>query len=662
MFCKINYFIAIAVCIFSSHVVYSQEIEETNRMIEQADIVQDDQDLTKMIGIDRSVKVDINIISREEMMKHQFLNIKQVESFFEYKKTYGKIISMFELQAIPLWNADIIKKLMNIYSVITYPAGNKMVLEQRESGFQRVVMRIGRSGSSGGSFDQFQKGLKETMIYRNAKYNNLYAGYSAEKDIGEKNIFDFNSFFIQKERFWIFKKIILGDYLISMGQGLVHWNGYAFGKNSHVLSILRQAQLIKPHTGTEENRFFRGAAIELEKKRRSLILFISRKKIDANIIMDSASQKKWASSLLLSGLHRNENELADKHSLVLMSSGVSLKQDFKTGHVSLNSITHFTDIPIQKRNLPYNTYSLNGNHWFNLSSDFVFSVKNGTIFGELGIDKKKSTGAILGYLKSLNRYTDIGIQWRNISSSYNSFSSNIIGHQSSANNEKGIYMGINMKIDSKSSIEMFVDKYKHPFPVYTTDGPQRGIMSSLTFTYKPSKKVELYARITEKRSNQNENNGDVKTHNLCINTTYQTRLHGSFHVNEAVELRIRNEIFSKRGEQYKNLFGWLNYIEFILHPVLQPYSISFRSSFYNTDGYESSIYAMERDLPHYYSMNSFFGRGTSSYILFQYSINPKISFSGKWMIDKKFYDSNRPISDFFITVNSSWRTQLTIKF
>ncbi|MEY3921396.1 MAG: hypothetical protein RL634_1157, partial [Bacteroidota bacterium] len=55
MFCKIKYFIAIAVCIFSSHVVYSQEIEETNRMIEQADIVQDDQDLTKMIGIDRSV-------------------------------------------------------------------------------------------------------------------------------------------------------------------------------------------------------------------------------------------------------------------------------------------------------------------------------------------------------------------------------------------------------------------------------------------------------------------------------------------------------------------------------------------------------------------------------------------------------------------------------
>ena len=523
---------------------------------------------------------------------------------------------------------------MKIYTVNTHSSGDKIVLDQRESGFQQVAVRIGRSGSSSGSIDQFQRSLKETIIYRNAKYNNLYAGYAAEKDIGEKNIFDFTSFFIQKERLSVFKKIIVGDYLVSMGQGLVHWNGYAFGKNSHVLSILRQAQNIKPHTGTEENRFFRGSAIEVEKGKRSLTLFVSRKKIDANLMVDSVSGKKWASSLLFSGLHRNEHELSDKHSLVLISSGVILKQNFKTGHISLNSITHWTDIPIQKRNLAYNTYSLHGNHWFNFSGDFIFSGKDGTVFGELGIDRKKSTGVIMGYLKSLNRFTDIGIQWRSISRSYNSFSSNIIGHQITANNEKGLYVGINIKIDSRSNIEMFVDNYKHSFPVYTSDGPQRGIMSSLTFTYKPSKKVELYARLTEKRSNQNENIEDFKTHHLSMNTTHQTRLHGGFHINEAVELRIRNEIFSKIAEYNKNLFGWLNYIEFILHPVLQPYSISYRSSYYNTDGYESAIYSMERDLPHYYSMNSFFGRGFSNYILLQYAINQKISFSGKWMSEK----------------------------
>ena len=646
----------------SCPLVHSQETEEANQMIDQADITEDDQDLTKMIGIDRIAKVDINAISREEMLKHQFLSIEQIDSFFEYKKTYGKIISMFELQAIPLWNADVIRKLMKIYSVNTYSTGNQIVFEQRERGFQQMMMRIGRSGSSGGSINQFQKGLKETIVYRNTKYNNFYAGCAAEKDIGEKNIFDFKSFFIQKEKFSIFKKIILGDYLISMGQGLVHWNGYAFGKNAHVLSILRQAEHIKPHTGTEENRFFRGASVELAKRQHSITLFISRKKIDANIILDSTSQKKWASSLLLSGLHRNENELADKHALVLFSSGVILKQEFKTGHISINSIVHHTDIPIQKRNLPYNTYGLNGNHWFNMSGDFIFSIKNGTIFGELGIDRKKSAGIIMGYLKSLNRFTDIGIQWRNISPTYNSFSPNIIAHQYMANNEKGLYLGINMKIDSKSSIEMFIDNYKHSFPVYSSDGPQRGMISSLTFTYKPSKKIELYARLTEKRINQNENIIDAKTHFLSIATSHQTRLHGSFHVNEAIELRIRNEIFTKKAEPNKNLFGWLTYIECILHPVLQPYSISYRSSCYNTNGYESSIYAMERDLPHYYSMNSFFGRGTSNYILLQYSINQKISFSGKWIIEKKFYDSNKPTSDFYIAVNNAWRTQLTIKF
>ena len=251
MFYKINFFIAITLCMLSCPVLHSQETEEANQMIEQTDIIEDDQDLTKMIGIDRTVKVDINLISQEDMLKHQFLSIEQVESFFEYKRTYGKIISMFELQAIPMWNADVIRKLMKIYSVNTYSMGNQTVFEQRESGYQQFVMRVGRSGSSGGSINQFQKGLKESIIYRNTKYNNLYAGWAAEKDVGEKNILDFTSFFIQKDKFSVFKKIILGDYLINMGQGLVHWNGYAFGKKC---SCIKHSATNTTHQTTYWNR------------------------------------------------------------------------------------------------------------------------------------------------------------------------------------------------------------------------------------------------------------------------------------------------------------------------------------------------------------------------------------------------------------------------
>ena len=500
------------------------------------------------------------------------------------------------------------------------------------------------------------------MVYRNLKFNDLHAGVSFEKDIGEKNILDFSSFFFQKEHLSVFKKVVVGDYLIAMGQGLVHWNGYAFGKNAQILSIFRQAPSIKPHTGTEENRFFRGAALEIEKRNRSMVLFFSNKKIDANTKADSTRSIKWVTSLLSSGLHRNEHELEDKHSLKVISSGIILQQQFKKGHISLNGIYHHFDLPIQKRDLPYNTFSIKGNQWFNASGSFIYELKNGTVFGEVGMDRKKGTGIIVGLLKSINRYTDVGVQWRKINPSYNSFSSNIVADQANANNENGLYVGLNLKINNKVTIETYIDQYKHPFPIFSADGPQRGLMSVFLLTYKHSKKAEIYLRVTEKRSNQNQKIDHYPMHIQSTNITHQTRMHASVMLNDAIELRIRNEVLTKRNELNKPLFGWLTYIECILHPLLQPYSISYRSTFYNTDNYESAIYAMERDLPQYYSMNSYFNRGSSNYFLIQYTFNHAVSFSAKWTIEKNYYSAHTISSNFETGIHTSWRTQLTIKF
>ena len=643
--------------------IYSQETDPTNQLIDQTDFTQDQaSDFTKYLGIQSEFKSNINTVSKEDMMLLPFLNHEQIISFFTYKDKFGNFISMFELQAIPLWNMDVIRKIMRLYTVRNNTKKVSMPFEHRDKGYEQIWARIGRSGTSASSDYTFQRGLKETLVYRNLKFNDLYAGVSLEKDMGEKNILDFSSFFFQKEHLSVFKKVVVGDYLIAMGQGLVHWNGYAFGKNAQILSIFRQAPSIKPHTGTEENRFFRGAALEIEKRNRSMVLFFSNKKIDANTYADSIHSTKWVTSLLLSGLHRDEHELEDKHSLKVVSSGIILQQQFKKGHISFNGIYHHFDIPIQKRNLPYNTFSLKGNQWFNGSGSFVYELKNGTVFGEVGMDRNKATGAIVGLLKSINRYTDIGVQWRKISPSYNSFSSNIIADQSNANNENGLYIGINMKINNKLSIETFIDQYKHPFPIYSADGPQRGLISVIQLTYMPSKKAEIYLKMTEKRSNQNQKIDPSPMHIQHSNVAHQTRMHASVMLNDAVELRIRNEVLAKTDE-LKNLhLGWLTYIECILHPLLQPYSISYRSTFYNTDNYESAIYAMERDLPQYYSMSSFFNRGSSNYFLIQYTFNHAVSFSAKWSIEKNFYPAHTISSNFETSIHTSWRTQLTIKF
>lgn len=650
------------ILLITIHASASQEIcaqEQLSKQLEEQDIFNDqsEQNLSKLIGVEHTKKKNINSVTFEELQALHMLSFNQINAFFEYKKRFGDFLSMYELQAIPGWEIPLIKELMKWFVLLEQP--NKAGVS---NGQHQIVFRMGRSGSGSMLEQSFLKGMKQTLFYRNNNQTNVSFGLSAEKDAGEKNIFDFTSGYLQKSSVGIFKKIIVGDYLVTMGQGMIHWQGYAFGKGLNILSIMRQSTSLRPHTGTEENRFFRGVGFEIGKRNTRFYGFVSKKGLDANVVYDSLTEKKWVSSLLLTGLHRNEREWIDKKSLQSFHTGFTVKHFFKSGHIALNGIYTGLNIPIQKRSLPYNTYSIKGDQFFNLSSDFIMSTKWGTFFGELAADRDYAAGTVIGFLKNLHRTLDIGIQWRKISKSYHAFSPNIIAHQSSANNESGIYIGMNYKLNNRNRLEAYMDQFVHPFPVFSANGPQRGLIHALTYAVAPTKKWEIYIRLIEKRKTENLPSIQSKSHLLSMNQSFQLRIHAEFNINEALELRIRNELLTRKKEAGYNLHGWLSFAEIILHPVLQPYSISIRTTYFNTDGFDASIYSMERDLPQYYSMQSFFNRGNSSYLLFQTNISKKVHFAGKWVIEKKYFPSRGSTPQYNALVQSEWRVQATIKF
>ena len=158
-------------------------------------------------------------------MLFRSLTPSQINSFFEYKRKYGDFISIYELQAITEWDILTTRKMIS-YLYVAEPQNIKgKFIENNERGFQQLLIRIGRTGSDATSSAYYSKKLKQTIIYRNTNFKNLSIGLSAEKDAGEKNAFDFTSFYIQKNYTKYFKHLIIGDYLVTMGQGLAHWQG-----------------------------------------------------------------------------------------------------------------------------------------------------------------------------------------------------------------------------------------------------------------------------------------------------------------------------------------------------------------------------------------------------------------------------------------------------
>ena len=104
----------------------------------------------------------------------------------------------------------------------------------------------------------------------------------------------------------------------------------------------------------------------------------------------------------------------------------------------------------------------------------------------------------------------------------------------------------------------------------------------------------------------------------------------SFRINQSIALRSRTELlwYDKNGENAEK--GFLTFFDVLYKPMLKNYSGNIRLQYFETDGYDSRIYAYENDVLFYYSIPAFFDKGFRYYLNLNYTLNTKISFWLKW--------------------------------
>src|SRR5690606_6770562 len=109
--------------------------------------------------------------------------------------------------------------------------------------------------------------------------------------------FDFYSGFIHMQDLSpLIKKIEIGDYAVSLGQGLILHNGFGSGKSALVMNIKKDGQSLRPYSSVNETNFFRGGGITLTPSRNtSITAFYSRKSIDGTISIDTLEDSGFES-------------------------------------------------------------------------------------------------------------------------------------------------------------------------------------------------------------------------------------------------------------------------------------------------------------------------------------------------------------------------------
>jgi hypothetical protein len=112
------------------------------------------------------------------------------------------------------------------------------------------------------------------------------------------------------------------------------------------------------------------------------------------------------------------------------------------------------------------------------------------------------------------------------------------------------------------------------------------------------------------------------------------RLHSIYKVSKPIELRSRMEWTTYQiGENPRSL-GFVAYQEAVVKPLSSPVSASFRFAIFDTEDYDSRVYAFENDLFAAVSIPAFSGRGTRWYFNLHWKVN-------RWLrLDARMEETN----------------------
>ncbi|MBK8310252.1 MAG: hypothetical protein IPL04_04470 [Chitinophagaceae bacterium] len=556
-----------------------------------------------------------------------------------YRNLFGKLISLYELQAVPSWDIGTIKKLVPFITTATAISLKDEAGMRFSDGEHSLLLRGIQVLEKAKGFDKSTTGTKYLgspqrvfFRYRYTYKNLLQFGIVGDKDAGEQFLkgaqnkgFDFYSFHLFARKIGIIQSLALGDFSVNLGQGLTQWQGLAFKKSVDVMGVKRQSATLRPYNSAGEFYFNRGAGVTIKKGKIESTVFASIRKLSANFVADTVNNEDFISSFLTSGYNRTPSEQADRNNLRQTSFGGNILFRNNRWHVGANAVFYNFSLPVVKREEPYNRYAISGNSWYNMSFDYSYTYKNMHFFGEAAIDKRNNKAFVNGLLVSVDPRVDLSIVQRTISKGYQSINGNAFTENTFPTNETGIYAGVSIRPAIGWKIDAYADFYKFPWLKFLVDAPSYGkdFLAQVTFT--PNRQVEIYTRFKTETKQANQSDNTTVT-NFLVNLPKQNwRTQISYKLNTSFTIRNRVELlwFDNNGVNKAN--GFLTFFDFMYKPMLKPLSAVLRLQYFETDDYNSRIYAYENDILYGYSIPGFFDKGFRYYLNLNYDLAKNVS-------------------------------------
>jgi hypothetical protein len=668
---------------------FAQVDEERQKIIEKRiefigeNLEDSDLDLTVLLDdfyffLDEPL--NLNIATFDDLNRLHLLSDIQIISILNYRKKSGPFITIYELSAIAELDPVTIEMMLPFVKVEAVDISTFKWKYAFKYGSHEMMTRYERVlEQKAGYMDQPDSVLLENpnkqylgspdkffVRYRYQYKDRLSWGITAEKDAGEEFFkgtqsqgFDYYSAHIFAKDVWKFNTVALGDYQVNFGQGLTMWSSFALGKTPNVFSGRRYAQGLKRYTSANESRFMRGAGISISNDRFEFTAFGSYKRVDANVNAADTTEAIFDdsfSSFQVSGYHRTVGELADKNQVREFVTGGEFSVRGENFRIGIAAAYVNYNIPLNSNPDFAEQYKFNGQSLLTTGINYRFFYRKLSFFGETAISDNFKAATINGVTWHVDPQVDLMIVQRRYDKAFHSIYN--AGFGESLTGESGIYIGGVARISKKMSISTYYDQFDFTWMKWLTDDYSSGRDFFVQADFILSRNAKFYIRFKNKLTERNSKTEVAGSHDQVDLKRTSIRVNYDQRISSQISLQSRVEWvdFSFDNEHSYGLLLFQD-LEYSFKKI--PLKLYTRYAIFDTDNYDSRIYAYENELLYVFSIPSYYYRGIRTYLMAKYEITDKIDFwirMGLWS-----YQNVDDISSGLEQINGSRKTDIKVQ-
>ncbi len=579
------------------------------QVVETEDIEADAWDaMTDALADLEQNPININTATRDDLAQIPFLTDREIEAICAYIHVHGAMKTTGELamtgiigrdkcRLLPffLYAGEQEKKLFPDLGTILSKGRHSVIATAKVPLYSRRGDRDGYLGYK----------YRHDVRYSFNFSDRVKAGIVGAQDAGEPFFagrnrmgYDYYSFYLMIRKMGCLKALAVGRYRIGLGMGLVVNGNFSLGKTSALASLGRMDNVIRVHSSRSDGNYLQGAAATVEVANGlDLTAFVSYRDIDATLNSD----KETVSTIVKTGYHRTQTEMDKKNNTSQTLFGGNIHY-FKSGfHAGATAVYTSLDRELKpKTSQIYRRHYAAGRRFWNVSAEYGYTGHRLSVRGETatgGCHAVATANTVsFGVLPEL----DIMLLQRFYSFRYYSLFSRGFSEGGAVQNESGVYAGADWRPVSRLHVTAYVDFARFAWPKYRASDTSQASDNFVSATYTAGSWTFSSRYRLKIRQYDNEEKTSI------INKT-EHRMRASVRY-EGAQWSMRTQADFVSSSYKKSSRGWMISHDVKCSPV-RWLMVDASASIFDTDDYDSRVYAYEHGMLYSVYFPAFYGRG-----------------------------------------------------